>query len=332
MSILVVLDVNDEHKETLKRAAGDAEIIFSSPSEVTDEMAMDADVIIGNIKPAMIKDSKKLKLLQLESAGTDGYTVPGAIPSETVLANATGSYGLAISEHMIGSLLTVMKKLDLYRLNQEQNLWKDEGPVTSVYGSKTLVVGFGDIGSEFAMRMHAMGSEVSAIRRNKTDKPDYIKALYQMDKLNECLEEADIVAICLPGTPETYKLFNAETLSHMKKGSYLINVGRGNIVDSDALADVLCDGHLAGACVDVTDPEPLPADHKLWNAPNILITPHISGGHHLLETHNRIVGIAARNIGHFLAGEEYENIVDMKTGYRTWGRFFCNEERPSGPR
>lgn len=115
--------------------------------------------------------------------------------------------------------------------------------------------------------------------------------------LSAAAPEADIVAACLPDTPETRNLFNEEAFSHMKKGAYFLNVGRGNSVDSDALYEALCSGKLAGASVDVTDPEPLPADHKLWDAPNILITPHISGGYHLKQTHDTIIRIACDKRG-----------------------------------
>lgn len=316
MNILVVMNVEEEHKRMLSQAAPEAEIIYVPAGQVDQETAARADIIVGNIPAKLLNGCSNLKLLQLNSAGANAYTVPGVLPEGAQLANATGAYGLAISEHMIAALLCLMKKLDRYKMNQTENKWQDEGTVTSIYGAKTLIVGYGNIGSEFATRMHAMGSTVSAIRRNKTDKPEFLDSLYQMDHLYESLEEADIVAACLPDTPETRKLFSEEAFSHMKKGAYFLNVGRGNSVDTDALYDALCSGKLAGASVDVTDPEPLPSDHRLWNAPNILITPHISGGYHLKQTHDTIIRIACDNIRHYIKGEEFENIVDMKTGYR----------------
>lgn len=316
MNILVVMNVEEEHKVMLAAAAPEADIRYIPDNQVDQETAARADIIVGNIPTGLLKNCCNLKLLQLNSAGANQYCLPGIMPEGASLANATGAYGLAISEHMIGTLLCLMKKLDRYKMNQCQKKWQDEGSVTSIYGAKTLIVGYGNIGSEFAKRMHAMGSKVSAIRRNKAEKPAYLESLYQIDHLYASLEEADIVAACLPDTSETRGLFSEEAFSHMKKGAYFLNVGRGNSVDSDALYDALCSGKLAGASIDVTDPEPLPAEHKLWDAPNILITPHISGGYHLKETHDTIIRIACANICHYLKGEEFENIVDMKTGYR----------------
>lgn len=317
MTILVVMDTNEDHRKILEAAAGDSEVIYCKNSDLSEEVVKSADIIVGNVPPRYLKDCSKLKLLQLNSAGTDGYTAPGVLPEQAVLTNATGAYGIAISEHMIGSLLLLMKKLDGYHNDMQNEKWTDRGKVSSVWGSHTLVVGLGDIGTEFARRMFALGSSnVTAIRKNAAEKPSFVDHLYQMDKFYECLADADIVAACLPGTAETYKMFNEEAFSHMKDGAYFVNVGRGTAVDTEALYQALISGKLAGAAVDVTDPEPLPEGHPLWKAPNVFITPHVSGGYHTNETHKRIIGIAARNIEHCINNEPYVNVVDMKTGYR----------------
>lgn len=314
--ILVVLPVENRHKELLRSCAEGAQMEFIPAKDLTKQLVQDADIIIGNVSPELLRGTGRLKWLQLNSAGTDGYTEDGILPEGALLTNATGAYGLAISEHMIGALLCIMKKLHLYGADQQKHVWGDHGNVTSIYGSRTLVVGFGDIGSEFAVRMNALGSRVTGIRRNQTEKPDYLEALYQMDALAECLRTADIVVACLPGTEETYHIFDRNAFAKMKKGAYFLNVGRGNAVDSYALAEALNSGHLAGASVDVTEPEPLPKEHPLWDAKNLLITPHISGNYHLQETHERIIQIAADNLARFMQGRELRNIVDFATGYR----------------
>lgn len=314
--ILVVMQATEEHKRLISEAAPDEEVLFADASAVDEETVKSADIIIGNLAPQLIAGSRRLKLLQLNNAGTDGYTDPGILPEQAVLTNATGAYGVAISEHMMGMLLCMMKKMNLYQDNMREGKWKDMGPVPTIYGSNTLVVGLGDIGGEFAKRMRAMGSRVTGIRRTEAEKPEYLEALYQMDHFYESLEQADIVAACLPGTAATRKVFDEAAFSHMKDGAYFVNIGRGSAVDTEALIKALNSGKIAGACLDVTDPEPLPEDHPLWKAPNVFITPHVSGGYHTMETHNRIIGIAVRNIRHVLQNEPLENIVDMTTGYR----------------
>lgn len=315
--ILVVMDVTDEHKALLENAGAGLMFDYVPAAMVKPENLEDAEIIVGNVKPSLLSHCKKLRLLQLNSAGTNGYTDAGVLPENSVLANATGAYGLAISEHMLATLLCLMKKLDLYRLNQEKGQWKDEGPVTSIYGSKTLIVGFGDIGSEFGKRMNALGSSVCAIRKNINNKPDYIDSIHTMDDFYDCLKDADIVASCLPDTPETHGIFDKKAFDAMKKGAYFLNVGRGVSVKTEDLCEAL-ENKLSGASIDVTDPEPLPGNHPLWKLPNVLITPHVSGGFHLKETHNRIIKIAAKNISHLLKNEPFENLVDMKTGYRKY--------------
>ena len=179
-----------------------------------------------------------------------------------------------------------------------------------------MVVGLGDIGGAFARKMYALGSEVQGIRKSPGEKPEELEAVGTFAQLDEWLPEADFVALSLPGTPATYHLFGAERLARMKPGAVLINAGRGQTVDSLALNDALRNGRLGGACLDVTDPEPLPADHPLWDAPNLLLTPHVSGFYHLPETLERIVRIAVSNLKAFMAGQPLKNQVDFACGYR----------------
>lgn len=315
MNIIVAMPTDDKHKETLTACAPEANWFFGS-DEVPESLMKNADVIIGNVRPELLKHASKLKWLQLNSAGTNGYTKE-VVPEGVILTNATGAYGLAISEHMMASLLFLMKKIDIYSREQADHNWQKRGKVTGIYGTRTLVVGCGDIGCEFAKRMNAFGSHVTGIRTKESAVPEYMEAMKLTDDLYEELKKADIVADCLPGTDRTYRMFDRKAFESMKDGSYFINVGRGTSVDTDALIEALDSGHLAGACLDVTDPEPLPSDHPLWDAPNVLITPHVSGGYHMQITHDRIVEIAADNLKRFLNNEPLKNIVDMATGYRS---------------
>lgn len=315
-NVVILMPMDDEQKISLMRTMPQGNFIFSSVKDINIETIADAHIIIGNLPVEMVKKAKNLKWLQLNSAGADMYVQKGVLKEGVILTNATGAYGLAISEHMIGVLLEIFKKLHYYRDNQNSNLWKDEGEVKSIYGSTVLIVGLGDIGGEFGKKIKALGGYTIGIRRSDTNKPDYLDELYLLDKLDEVLPKADVVALSLPGTKETYKLFSAEKLSKMKDGAVLINVGRGTAIDTEALCDALESGKLMGAALDVTDPEPLPSGHRLWNIKNAIITPHISGDYHLKETHNRIVRIATENMRLFLKGEKLKNIVDFSTGYR----------------
>ncbi len=314
-TILVTVPLEEPHRALLASIAPDAAFVFTSPGGATADQVRSARILLGKVPPALLADAPLLEWMQLESAGTDGYT-GGVLPAGVPLTNATGAYGLAIAEHMLAMALSLMKKLPDYGRNQAQARWRDEGAVTSLHGMKVLVVGLGDIGTEFASRCHALGACVRGVRRVPRPAPACVEAVVGLDRLDEELTGADLVALCLPATAETRHLFDAPRLARMKPDAILLNVGRGNVLDQDALADALETGRLAGAGLDVTDPEPLPADHRLWRAPRLILTPHVSGGWHLPETKERIVRLMADNLRRFLAGRPLRSLVDGAAGYR----------------
>lgn len=333
--ILVTFPVTNGQVEVLRQAGEGAELRFrlgealpsgrggllpyedmpESPVVAPEDLAW-ADALLGNITPELLKNAPGLKWMQTSSAGVDWYIQPGVLPEGALLTNATGAYGLAISEHMLGMLLMVLKKLELYRDAQQKGDWRSQGSVRSVYGATVLVLGMGDIGGDFGRLCKAMGAYVIGVRRTDAKKPDYADEVRLTSELDELLPRADVVAVTLPGTPATRNLLNRERIGKMKPGAVVLNVGRGYIIDTEALCSALEDGRLGGAGLDVTEPEPLPKDHRLWRIPTAVVTPHVSGGYHLFETHQRIVGIFAENLRRFIAGEPLRNQVDFSTGYR----------------
>lgn len=322
MKIAVTISLSDEQKRWFEEAAQGATLAFideDNPAVSIDEFTevlKDADAIVGNIPPAMVSTLTSLQWLQVGSAGTGSYMAPGVLPERVVLTNATGAYGLALSEHMLAQLLSMMKKLYTYYDQQKECYWKDEGAVTSIYGSTAIITGFGDIGKEFGKRLKALGCHVIGIRRRSLEVPPEADEMGHLEDLPELVKRADIVANCLPDTPATRNLFGKDLFQHMKKGTWFVNVGRGNSVVQEELIDAVEKGIIAGASLDVTSPEPLPPDHPMWKVKNIFITPHVSGGYHLAETKNRILRIACRNIRAYIAGKPLENIVDRETGYK----------------
>ncbi len=284
------------------------------PAEmVTEEDIAWADAILGNVQPGLLEN---LKWLQTSSAGVEFYTAPGVLPKGAALTNATGAYGLAISEHMLGMLLMIFKKLELYRDAQLKENWSGQGQVRTLLGATVLVMGMGDIGGSFARLCKAMGAYVIGLRRSDGSRPDYANEVHLTGELDSLLPRADVVAVTLPGTPETRGMLGKERIGKMKPGAVVLNVGRGYLLDTEALCDALESGRLGGAGLDVTEPEPLPKGHRLWGLPTAVITPHVSGGYHLWETHERIVDIFVENLGRFLRGEALKNLVDFETGYR----------------
>lgn len=235
MRILVAMEVHEEHVRWIEEAAQGHEVVYCPvkglvSASVSEEELAKADVIIGNVVPAQLRHARRLRWLQLSSAGADAYCKDGVMPAGAALTNATGAFGLAIAEHMTALVFAMMKKLYRYYDNQKNADWHDEGQVESVYGKTVLVIGFGDLGRQFGKRMKAMGAHVVGMRRRSGDVPTEADEMGTMDKLDEYLAKADIVASCLPNTAETYHLYTKERFDAMKKGAYFINVGRGSNV------------------------------------------------------------------------------------------------------
>ena len=309
MNVLCLLPVEERHRAMLESSALGTDFVYTSAAEVTRKQVAAADVIIGNIDPALLTAATHLKLLQLQSAGYDNYLAAGTVPPAAQLACSVGAYGQAVSEHMFAMVLAMVKRLPGYLDLQREHRWEDLGPVTTLKGANVLVLGAGDIGTHFATLCRNMGAHVRGIKRHPLTYPIVFEDMDGMDALPERLGQADVVASFLPSTPETRGLADATFFAAMRSGAYFVNGGRGDLVVADDLVATLETGKLAGAAVDVTDPEPLPAESPLWNAPNMLITPHVSGWFHLAATLDNVVDIAAENLRHLIAGETLRNEI-----------------------
>lgn len=315
-NVLCVLPVEDRHKEKLENAAKDCVFTYVGANEVTDSQVQSAEIILGCVNASMIKESKKLELLQLNTAGTDPYIVPGVLGKNTVLVNATGAYSKAVAEHALAMYFALHKKLHLYRDAQKKSCWTDFGTVSSITDATVLVVGLGDIGCHFARLCKVLGAYVIGIKRRASDKPGCVDELYTFEALSELLPRADLVFSILPGMKSVYHLYNADLFKKMKSSAIFINCGRGGAVDQEALYEAITNDEIAAAGIDVTEPEPLSETSPLWGLDNLLITPHVSGYYHLPETFERIVDIAADNLYRFTNGLELRNVVDFATGYK----------------
>ncbi len=315
MKILVTVPFNETQKERIKAAAVGEDVTFAKANEVTAEMMESVDVLMGNVSPSLVAKAPKLKWLQLNSAGADSYCKPGILADETVLTNASGAYDISVSEGMVASTMAMFRKLYRYYDNQKQNLWQDEGMVQSAYGACVVILGLGNIGLSYAKKMKAMGSYVIGVKRHGGEVPDGVDEICNMDQLESCLRRADVVVSVLPGTPETEYLMGKDQFAAMKNTAYFINVGRGNLVDSHVLWEALENGEIAGAAIDVTEAEPLPADNILWTAKNLYITPHVTGGFHITQTMEIIADICENNLKHYLNDEPLENVVNRSLGY-----------------
>ena len=313
--ILNLLTLKEKQREDFLRAAKGYEQIFA-PGGVTEDgrpvpesLYRRAAVILGNPTVKELAVCENLRLLQTRSAGTDQYQKSGVLPEGAVLLSASGAYGHSVSEHMLAMLLCLMKRLPAYRDQQRNGLWSDLGPVKTLAGAMVLCVGTGDLGSSFARLCKAFGAKTAGVRRDAGKSAEGIDEMYPMDRLDGLLPQADVVALMLPHSAQTARLMDRRRLLLMKQDSILLNGGRGTAVDCAALAKVLEDGHLWGACLDVTDPEPLPAGHPLWRQERAVLTPHTAGGDHLAGTADRIAAVALEHLASFLKDTAIEKQV-----------------------
>ena len=276
----------------------------------------DAEVVIGNPPMEALEGNSHLRLLQLHSAGTGRYPELYRTHPHLAICCATGAYGHTVAEHMFASLLCLMKHLNEYAVQQQTACWKDLGAARSVRGANVLVVGLGDIGSAFARMCRALGANVTGIRRTPTPDPETADRVFGLDQLDALLPTADVVACALPETSQTVGLLNKARLALLKPNAYLVNAGRGSLIDETALLDALNEGRLAGVALDVLTTEPLPADSPLWHAPRLLITPHVAGGDHLPDVGENLARIALHNLRALSTGAPLLSRVDPNTGYR----------------
>lgn len=275
---------------------------LSSPIPVENVTA-----VLGNLSPSDAASTPTLKWLQTWSAGVDAYLAPGGYPPRAQLTSAVGAYGPAVSEHMFACLLSLLKRLHQYRDYQHAALWKTAGRVKTLTGATVLVVGAGDIGRRFAALCKAMGAHTVGLKRTLCPPPAGLDEIHTLGELERWLPQADVVALVLPHAPETVHIMDSRRLSLMKENSVLINGGRGSAVDLTALLDVLRSGKLWGASLDVTEPEPLPADSPLWSEERLLLTPHVAGGFQMDGTRERVISIALENLKRYLSGEPLKN-------------------------
>ena len=315
-NVLVTVPLLPRHREMLEAAGPDCCFDYAPAAEVTAEQMASADILIGNVAPGKIGASEKLGWVQLASSGADAYVKPGVLHARTLLTNSTGAYSKSVAEHAFAQTMMLQKNLHLYRDNQARGLWRDEGPVTSIADATVAVIGLGEIGLHYACMAKALGAYILGVKRRQSDCPPAVDELYTMEELDAVLARADVVMSVLPETELTHHLYTAERFARMKETAIFINVGRGGAVATEVLADALKRGVIAGAAIDVAETEPLPADSPLWQIPNLVITPHVAGDFHLIETLDNVAAIAAKNLAAYLRGEELINLVDFESGYR----------------
>jgi phosphoglycerate dehydrogenase-like enzyme len=309
----------DEQIKELAQVAPNVRIVRADNREAAMQHAATADAIDARLLNAdLLAKATNVSWISIPSAGIERFLeIPGIRERQNItITNAKGVMGPAIADHVMGMLLSLTRQLPHYHAAQQKGEWvRGQTPhrAEALAGKTMLVVGIGGIGTEIAHRAHAFGMEIIATRRSDAPAPDYVTHVGKPDELKDLLPRADVIAICVPLTPETEGLFDEAMFKHVKQGSYLINIARGQVVRTDAMIAALKDGRLAGAGLDVTDPEPLPKGHELWSMTNVVITPHIAASGEISD--QRRWALTKENIRRFGAGEPLLNCIDVAAGY-----------------
>ena len=299
----------------LQQAAPRARLI--EVSAATPKEIAAADATIGVCSAEVLAQAKQLQWIQWPAAGVDRCVQQPAVHERRLLlTNLQRTMGPSMAEHVLAMMLALSRHLDYFLRQQQEGHWtrEDAAPqLADLDGKTVLVVGLGGIGTEVARRAHALGMRVTATRASGRNGPDYVSYVGLPDELPKLARDADFIVNCAPLTPQTTGIFNSEFFATLKPGSYFISVGRGRSTVTPDLIAALSSGRLAGAGLDVVDPEPLPADSPLWHLPNVIITPHVSA-HTSVSREQRDL-VLVENLRRYAAGEPMLSVVDIERGY-----------------
>jgi phosphoglycerate dehydrogenase-like enzyme len=309
-------------QEQFASAAAGAHVVVAGNLESAVSAVTDADVIVG-FNPEIcdtrvIDRAKELRWIESLAAGVENcMAVPAVRSRNLLLTNMRGVDGAVIAEHAIALALALAHGLDVFAADTAQGTWSREHAgrtaIEALEGKTMLVVGLGGIGTEVALRAHALGMKVVATRDGDRTRPDFVSYVGLSDELPTLAKSADIIVSAVPLTPATTGMYDAKFFALVKPSAYFINVARGKSVVTAALTSALTERRLAGAGLDVVDPEPLPPDDPLWHAPRVIITPHISARSDLPGEARWI--LARENLRRYAAGERMLSVVDLSRGY-----------------
>ncbi len=320
MSFKIVLlpNAGAHWPDALRRAVPGIEVAFFD--ELNDAAAAaieDADAAFGTVPPELLARARKLRWISAPMAGLGGrWFYDELIQSDVTVTNVSGIYNEHLAGHIMGFVLAFSRRLDFYIPQQvKAPLWQ-HGPEPIELSERTaLIVGVGGAGSEAARLCNAFGMRVIGVDPRETRLLPGLSEIVTPDHMDEKLPEADFVILTIPESPGTVNLFNADKFARMKQGSYIINIGRGVTIVTEDLMAALRSGKLAGAGLDVINPEPLPSGHPIWSMPGVLITPHIaiSGSRDVWE--QRRLELLIDNCQRFEKGEPLRNMVDKKNWF-----------------
>ncbi|MGF1578223.1 MAG: D-2-hydroxyacid dehydrogenase [Gemmataceae bacterium] len=312
--VLLTGQIRDETTPRLERLFPDLRFIDGREIEVCNRHLPEATIMLGVPSVGQLVEAKKLRWVQLLTAGVPQKFREPARDRGLTVTNLAGLFGAGIAEHVLCLMMTLSRHVHTAIRNQFEERWEKELAriVRDIRGRTVGIIGLGDIGRGVGRLAQAHGMRVVGIRRTSRRTP-FVDHVYAFDELETMLAEIDFLVVAAPLTAHTRGLIGPEEFANMKKGVFVVNVGRGPIIQETALLEALNSGHVAGAALDVFEKEPLAPGHPLWSIPQVIVSPHYSGDN-IYETTlptDRFI----RNLRLWLKGEPLENVVDLERGY-----------------
>jgi len=312
--VVVTTEYTPAFVQELNKTIPGVNVVRVQPNQEM-EAIVDADAYWGSVNPAMLKAAKKLKWIAFYGAGVENLMYPELVNSPVVLTNSKIMQGPEISEHALGLLLALTRNIEEYITDKPKEEWhRSTHPPVELRGKTAVIVGVGGIGSQIALKAWACGMHVIGVDPKDISIQNYMERVVSPQNLDEVLPEANVLFVSAPLTPQTKGMIGEKQFQELKPGAYFICVSRGGLYDTNALVKALDSKHLAGAGLDVTNPEPLPKGNPLWKFPNVVITPHVAG---LSDGSDpRKFNLQRENLRRFARGDmNLLNIVDKQKGY-----------------
>ena len=305
-------DLSEALVQRIRDISGRVEVAVVNDDKSALEAVVDAEVVFGKFNKELFSSAKRLRWVQTKGAGVDGLLFPEFIESNVALTSASGIHGTQISEMIVAMMLVFTKHLHKFMRYKFEAKWQPHTP-DELAGKTVGILGLGSIGLETAKKAKCLGMKVIALKKHPNQKPDYVDEILGSEGLENLLRQSDFVVLTLPLTSETRHMIGEEQLRSMKPTAYVINMGRGALIDTNALLKALKEGLIAGAGLDVFENEPLPADSDLWKLDNVVITPHVAGASPYYD--ERAVEVFCDNLKRHIEDKPLRNMVDKKAGY-----------------
>jgi phosphoglycerate dehydrogenase-like enzyme len=311
LTILMSGELNEQQIAQIKAAAPAADVhYFKSRADLEAEIEQ-ADIVAGSVSPAGLAKAKKLKWVQSWAAGTNEILFPEMVASPVVVTSCASNGAIPLAEHAVMLMLMLSRNAPKWLKNQSESRW-ERWYHPELTGLTCGIIGLGYSGTDLALKLKAFHMRVIGTRRTPRPTPN-VDEVFPLDRLHDLLGQSDFVVMTAPRTPESVGMLGEAEFRAMKPSAYYICFSRGGIADDAALLKALDEGWIAGAGLDAHSREPLPPDSPFWKAPNTIITPH--NGATTPLTRQRGVDIFVENLGHYLAGEPFRNVVDKEAGY-----------------